>query len=358
MHIFHISKQANRISLIIASTLTFLGCWESTSEPVHTDIEATQVLTDIGTKVIFATYQDLELKAGILADAVAKLKVSKSELDLASAKQAWIDARRPWEQSEAFLFGPVASKGIDPSIDSWPVNKTDLDGVLSSDAALTKDYIDAQEGTLKGFHTMEYLLFGPTNNKSADKFSNREMEYLVAVTLSFKGAVALLSKSWDPASGNYLDTLTKAGKGSVVFGSQKSALQELVNGMIGICDEVATGKIADPFSQGNRALEESQFSDNSNFDFADNIRSVQNIYLGHIYTTTGNGLGVIISAINPALNIRLTSEIESAISSIGDMTPTFGEAISNNKNKVTEAQNAILKLKATLESDVLPLVSN
>ena len=34
-----------------------------------------------------------------------------------AAAAQWIVARRPWETSEAFLFGPVADKGLDPNIE-------------------------------------------------------------------------------------------------------------------------------------------------------------------------------------------------------------------------------------------------
>ena len=50
------------------------------------------------------------------------------------------EARIPWEQSEGF-FGPVDSKGIDPSIDST-VNVEDLNAVLNSKDSLTKEYVD------------------------------------------------------------------------------------------------------------------------------------------------------------------------------------------------------------------------
>ena len=57
------------------------------------------------------------------------------------------------------------------------------------------------------------------------------------------------------------------------------------------------------------------------------------------------------------VDTRLKQEIADAIATIGGMTPTFGDAIKNNKDKVKAAQDAIFKVKATLEADVLPLVS-
>ena len=36
--------------------------------------------------------------------------------------QAFTNARREWERSEAFLYGAAANNEIDPHIDSWPLD--------------------------------------------------------------------------------------------------------------------------------------------------------------------------------------------------------------------------------------------
>ncbi len=234
----------------------------------------------------------------------------------------------PWEQSEGFLFGPVDTEGIDPSIDSWPVNVADLDAVLASGDPLTKESIDALEGTLKGFHTIEYLLFGTDGGKTAAELTPRELEYLDAVTQSLVGAVSRLREAWDPAGDDFSATVATAGEpGNSVYTSQSQAVQEIINGLIVICDEVGNGKISDPFDQQDRSLEESQFSNNSNADFADNIRSVQNIYLGGYEGRSGVGVQGLVQAADPALDDTIVAQIDAAITAIVAMTPTFGEAI-------------------------------
>lgn len=342
---------------VLISVIALSGCSDSGTDAGQEDLEVRPVLEDVGTKVIVGTYEDLAVKAVALSGAVAKFNSDPSSANLDLAKQAWKDARRPWEQSEGFLFGPVDTKGIDPSIDSWPVNKADLDAVLAGSATLNRDYVDKLEGTLKGFHTIEYLLFGQGNKKAAADFTVREKEYLLAVTASFRAATEELKKSWSPSGENFLSKFKDAGQASNLYQTQRAALQELVNGLVGICDEVANGKIADPFSQQDRSLEESQFSDNSINDFQDNIRSVQNVYLGAYGAQTGKGLSEFVASRNPTLDQRVKQEIDAAIQAIGEMTPSFGDAIFNNKGKVQAAQSAIQKVKSTLEADVLPLVA-
>jgi uncharacterized iron-regulated protein len=345
----------------LAATLV-AGCSDTptstTPPPTDQSVDEGKVLSDVNLDVIVATYADLKARANTLADVVATLDADPTAANFAQAQQAWRDARRPWEQSEAFLFGPVETQGIDPGIDSWPVNKADLDAVLAGDATLSKEYIDGLEGTLKGFHTIEYLLFGQNASKTVEMLTKREREYLVGVTQSFYGAVSQLYQAWDPAGQDFGKNLRYAGTDSSAYSTRKSALQELLTGMIAICDEVGTGKIGDPYTQQDRSLEESQFSNNSNADFQDNIRSVKNVYLGTLDGTAGDGICKVVAAKDTALDARVRAEIDAAITAIGQMTPTFGEAISSNRAKVEAAQNAVLTVRTTLEQDVQPLILN
>ena len=49
-----------------------------------------------------------------------------------TACNAWITAREPWEESEAFLFGPVDELGLDPNMDSWPLDQNAIVQILNS----------------------------------------------------------------------------------------------------------------------------------------------------------------------------------------------------------------------------------
>lgn len=336
--------------------LLFTACKKDDIVPT-TDYQ--EVLSDVSYNVILNTYQQLELKTASLAGSLSVLKNTPTASNLEAARQAWRDARDPWEQSEGFLFGPVDQKGIDPSIDSWPVNQTDLDAVLNSSNALTKAYIDGLDGTLKGFHTIEYLLFGENGNKLVGDFTVRQFEYLDGCSQSLLGATQALNDSWREDKDNYISNVINAGKaGNTIYPSQKSALEELMYGMITIADEVGNGKINDPFSQQNVDLEESRFSKNSKKDFADNIRSIKNIYLGSYNNKSGKGMSTIIVGKNAQLDAKLISEIDAAIVAIENIQGSFTEAIFNAKQSVTDAQQKVRALQQTLESEALPIISN
>lgn len=343
--------------LLLIGTLVFSACGDDEAGIETTDYSA--VLSNVGNNIILKTYEDLKGAAEALHQATDALEANPSNSNLEAARAAWVAARVPWEQSEGFLFGPVDQEGLDPSLDSWPVNVTDLNNVLASSNALTVDFLKAQEGTLKGFHTIEYLLWGTDGNKQSDAFTDREYEYLAACAGALAADAAALYNLWAPAGGNYVSHVVDAGNGSNIYISQKAALEEMANGLIIIADEVANGKINDPLSQEDLTLEESRFSANSKADFADNMRSIRHIYLG-TYGSTGNGRGIssIVAEKNSAVDARIQAEIQAAIQSIEDIPGTFSDAVFNAKPAVQDAQSKVRDLQNTLESELLPIISN
>jgi uncharacterized iron-regulated protein len=131
------------------------------------------------------------------------------------------------------------------------------------------------------------------------------------------------------------------------------AAQEILGGMIGICDEVANGKIADPYDAHDPTLVESQFSYNSIADFQDNMRSVEAAYTGGsaLAGTDGRGLSDWIAERDAALDARVRQEIAAAIAAIGAIPPPFRTAITtpSSYDEIEAAQAAVRALQGTLE---------
>ena len=119
-------------------------------------------------KVALPTYKDLAAKNKALLTAVQALQKSPSNATFEAACDAWLASRQPWETSEAFLFGPVSELGLDPNMDSWPLDQDGIVQVMKeqkwSSFQWTGDYDEDSEAieaaqSLRGFHTLEYLLF-------------------------------------------------------------------------------------------------------------------------------------------------------------------------------------------------------
>ena len=319
--------------------------------------DASTMLNDFANTVVLATYTELDNKAGELLAAIKVLETDTTQANLEKAQQAWKATRKPWEQSESFLFGPVDTQGLDPALDSWPVDHVNLQSVLDSNDTLTVDFVSGLEDTQKGFHTIEFLLFRDGNQRKASDITQRELEYLVSTTENLKASTSQLRLAWAPEGENFSSAVAQAGTGSVIYPSQSAAVQEMVNGMITIADEVANGKISDPYNESDTTLVESQFSFNSISDFQDNIRGIQNVYMGK-FTSDGQGLNDFVNGKDAALDSRFQQEVQAAIDAIGAIPDPFRDSIIANRGAVQAAIDAVSKVQQTLEQDILPLVQS
>ncbi|MDE5997270.1 MAG: peptidase M75 [Muribaculaceae bacterium] len=116
--------------------------------------------------VVVPTYKSLKERNEALYQTVVKFKNSPSDANFASACNAWLEAREPWEKSEAFLFGPVDALGLDPNMDSWPLDQDNIVQILNSGNYDNLDWSDGDDDdtieavqSVRGFHTLEFLLF-------------------------------------------------------------------------------------------------------------------------------------------------------------------------------------------------------
>ncbi|MFT3884794.1 MAG: imelysin family protein [Flavobacteriales bacterium] len=349
-----------RTSFLLFAGLALAACKKdndhSAGGPGGTAYSNAGMLSDITDKVARANYNDLAQRTATLRDHVNAFIASGSDADLAICKQDWRDARQAWERSEGLLFGPVSTENIDPRIDTWPVNFVDLDAQLSSGNPFTQAYITSLEDALKGFHPIEYMLFGRNGIKTAGQFTAREREYLTALVEDVATLTAQLAQAWNPATeGNYGNALSTAGAGSAEYPTQRAAFEELVNALAGICDEVANGKLTEPLLAQDPALEESPFAKNSLTDFTNNIKGVENVYLGR-YTADGLGLEDFVRQYNLQLDQRIKQHVAASIAALNAITVPFGEAIVSQQVQVHQAIDAINALATVLNDELMPLV--
>ena len=332
---------------------------------------AASVIENYVDDVVIDTYYDLRQKAIALREAVESIDVDNgTQADVQAAADAWVAARIPWEQSEAWLFGPVDFHGHDPALDSWPVNRTDLDAVLASSDELTEQYISALPPEEKGFHTVEYLLFREGETRNLSDFTSREIEYLVATAKDIESTAVELHEDWAEGAEPYGDVLKSAGQdGNTVYTSLLSGIEEIISGMSIILDEVANGKIADPYDEQDVELVESQFSFNSLEDFAHDIVGVLNAYKGcrvsdnldlpaEDRTCEADGLDDLIAQSDSALAEAVETEINAAIDAILAISQPFRDAITDagQADEIEAAQEAINDVFETLNGAVLTLV--
>ena len=117
-------------------------------------------------RVVLPTYADLKAGNQALHNAVLAFIATPSDANMAACAQAWLDAREPWETSEAFHFGPVDALNLDPNMDSWPLDQDQIVQILTSGSFDDLNWNDSQDDdaieaaqSVRGFHTLEYLIF-------------------------------------------------------------------------------------------------------------------------------------------------------------------------------------------------------
>lgn len=359
--------------LMLAVSILFVSCKkDDTKTPVSEDYDYAPILAAYVDKTIIPTYADMKDNSKLLFTKASNFKASGSQADLDAACEYWKKTRKPWEAGEAFLFGPAAYHNLDPLLDSWPLDQAQLQQVLDSDHELTADFVrDGLGAVLRGFHTVEFLLFREGQNRQITDFTSREKDYLTAVTQVLRDDCVKLWAAWEGGSSEqaildeigfevgtpYGDEFKTAGNIGSRYVSQTDAVDELLQGSIAIADEVANGKIADPHESGNVLDVESWFSWNSLTDFQNNIRSIENSYLGG-YSENNRGINVsdFVREKDNALDTEIKEKITAAIAAIAAIPEPFRNNLKHAN--VTIAMEKINEVQTIIETKVRPLIIN
>jgi len=336
----------NTLWLAVPAVMTIASCKKDKNDKTDNDALKAQILSEVSANVCTASYEDMLSKANALQTAVNTLTATPNDVNLTAARNAWKNMRITWEQSEAWLFGPVEADNIDPRIDTWPVDFTQLDEILNGSDALNEAYVDGLDDALKGFHPIEYILWGVDGNRTAASLTEREKQYLQGLT---QNLVKLSGSAKDAWTGGYNAQLATAGKGSAEFSTQQAAYVQLVDAMSGICEEVANSKMKEPFDNQDPTKEESPFAKNSVTDFTNNIKGVMAMYQGK-FTVDGKGIEDLVRESNLSLDGEIKSKYDAAISALGAFSKPFGEAIISEPTKVQNAMTKVNELEEVLDS--------
>ena len=330
-------------------------------------------------KVIVPTYTRL-------ADAAVKLQQALGDLSAKEIKQSDIDAacnafkeaRAWWEKSEAFLGGAASDFDIDPTIDSWPLNR---DMLLSYFKSGTYSDEALEDASILGFHALEFVLFREGKNRTVAEFQTNdtykgftavpaaeELKYAQAVAKELVIRCCQLQVSWElTPDAKRLDAVAKAGleyqtkngqsfgwnmmnagAAGSTFSSLADAIQQLLNDDEGSCaaiaDEVGSGKIGNPFGSGYIFYVESPYSYNSITDFQNNIRSIENVWYGSIdgsKSPTKSSLHQWFKDNDSVTGEKVEKAISNAISKIGAMPYPFVKYVSTIWNKSFEDDKVV-----------------
>lgn len=260
---------------------------------------------------VIPTYKGMADNAILMSEACDEIydafKAGNLTTDMVkTAGKYWNESRAYWEKSEAWLYGPAADYNIDPHIDSWPLDKVAMDGLLKRLNNGEEWSIDIAGYGLLGFHAVEYMLFeldatGDNSLPHSTNYSEAELIYLCAVAADLRDQCLLLESAWAGYDNitaakqellteaelvvgvNYGSYMKNAGQPGSIYKTYQAAVEDLIQGCVDIADEVGNTKIGRPAngsSTEDKNYIESPYSLNSINDFYDNIISIENAYAG------------------------------------------------------------------------------
>lgn len=219
---------------------------QATTAISTSDLEMQKVTKSYVQNVVYPTYQALAKNARDLYSTCTTLykaaeagTMTQSQID--AACEAFKNARREWERSEAFLYGSASDNNIDPHIDSWPLDHDELVSALNDSKLIAgfksenpEEFVSSNNEKFQsvlGFHGMEFVLFRNGQNRTVAALKTNETEekmtsvkgidelaFLAAVAGDVKNMTALLEFTW---MGDAASTETKSvlQNNSYVFNS-------------------------------------------------------------------------------------------------------------------------------------------
>lgn len=309
-----------------------------------------------------ASYGDALTAARQLSTAVTGLLENPSEATLAKARDAWKQARIPYQQTEVFRFGNPVVDEWEGRVNSWPLDEGLIDyvapaygtesdnnffytanvianplidiGGISVDASTINsqllaetlheiDGVDSNVAT--GYHAIEFLLWGQdlhgTNlgqgerkatDFDLDNCSNgncdRRRAYLESAVSLLVTDLEEMAQNWQSGGAAYEDLMAKGGEGG---------LATILTGMASLAyGELAGERVRLGLLLHDPEEEHDCFSDNTHWSHYYDVVGIHNVYRGSYKrldgsVVEGSSLEDMVFTIAAAEHAEMSARVES-----------------------------------------------
>jgi putative iron-regulated protein len=355
-----------------------------------------QAVAETYVRIAEAGYADSLATARALKGAVDTLAAAPSAATLDAARDAWLAARVPYQQTEVFRFGNAIVDDWEGRVNSWPLDEglidyvsADLYGTESDDnplyavnvianarlmvngaevdvraitPALLAETLHEAEGieanVATGYHAIEFLLWGQDLNgtdpgagaRPASDFDaanctggncDRRVAYLIAATELLIEDLAWMAAQWAPGGA--------AREG--LLGDADGALLALITGM----GSLAYGELAGERMKLGLLLHDPEeehdcFSDNTHASHYYDALGIRNVYTGSYAAgggsvVSGPSLSDLVRAADPALDAELTAKLDATMAAMAAMVARAegGEAYDQMIGEGNAAGNATVQ---------------
>lgn len=372
-------KKPIKLYFLSALTLIILACSTDNGDEITDDlngnqIEKSAVVTNYA-NIVFQNYQDSYDAAVLLRTAVNSFVADPTEVNFEAAKTAWLDAREPYGQTEAFRFasGPIDDNdGPEGLLNAWPLDENyvdyvegaDMSGIINDSAThptidkTTLEGLNEVGGEANisvGFHAIEFLLWGQDNTNPSEKINgqrpytdfvdggtasnqDRRRAYLAACADLLIDHLQLLLDEW-ATNGTYRPTFLAL--------DEDTALKNMLTGISTLAkSELAGERVFVAYDNQDQEDEHSCFSDNTHRDLRLNLAGIANVFRGSYSSVSGESLEDLITEENATLGAEITEALAAAETAVNATATPFDFAISDaaERPKVLEAVNALRTL--------------
>jgi putative iron-regulated protein len=342
-------------------------------------LPATQAVADTAAVVsnyadiAAAVYEDSLIAAEALDNAIDTLIAAPSDKTLQAAKDAWLRARTPYQQSEAFRFGNGYVDDWEGKVNAWPLDEglidyvdgaegatdanplaglnvianprftlsgTEIDAssitpALLADTLHEADDIEANVAT--GYHAIEFLLWGQDLNGVAagagerpytdyvhgtgctGGHCDRRAEYLKAASTLLISDLEAITAAWAPDGDARNELVAKGPEGGVV---------SILTGMGSLSyGEQAGERMKLGLMLNDPEEEHDCFSDNThNSHYYDGL-GIRNVYLGRYVridgsVVSGPSVSDLVAVKDAAVDAKLRMDLDATMAALGAIKTT------------------------------------
>jgi putative iron-regulated protein len=361
-------------------------------------------------------YEDSWLTAKNLQAAVDAFLAAPGAATHQAAKDAWLAARVPYQQTEAYRFGNAVVDDWEGKVNAWPLDEGLIDYVAASygsesdenlyyvanvvahpklaasgqeidaaaiDAGLLRSLheIDAVEANVAtGYHAVEFLLWGQDLNGTAPGAGVRPWTDFAADACTggncerrrayLKAATDLLVADLEEMVGNW--RAGGAARAGLVEGSPKDGLTSIVVGMGSLSyGELAGERMKLGLMLHDPEEEHDCFSDNTHNSHYYDALGIANVYLGRYErvdgsTVAGASLAELVAAADPDLDAEMRARLDATLAAMRALKDTadrgemaYDQMIGEDNPKgnaiVQAAIDALLEQTRTIEKIVVAL---
>jgi putative iron-regulated protein len=308
-------------------------------------------------EIVFASYEDSLTLANSLKDTIAAFVEAPSQETFEAARQAWLAAREPYGQTEAYRFygGPIDdSDGPEGLINAWPLDEVYIDYIegnpeagiinnpdqhpeITSDLLMELNEQGAEENIATGFHAIEFLLWGqdlseegpgsrPYTDYTTAPNAERRAQYLTIAADLLVQHLSEVAAEWDHAvEDNY--------RAEFLALDPDEAVQRILTGMGVLAKSELSGeRMFTAYDNQDQEDEHSCFSDNTHRDIITNLMGIENIYYG-TYTRidgtvmSGTGFQDVVALVDSSLNESALQLLTTADEQVNAISVPFDQAI-------------------------------